>query len=609
MATVNFFYDQQIRRFILQFIRMVSGFQVQFSTRDEGTGALALKTVPVMYGDQSRQAAHILKGVSENAMATVPAMAVYINSLDFDQSRLQDPFMVSKISVRERKVDPDTGMYTNEQGDSVTVERPMPMPYKLGIKLDIWTSNTEQKLQLFEQIATVFNPSLEIQSTDNYVDWSSLSAVLLTRTVWDSRSVPMGGEEAISIATMEFELPIWISPPARVSRLGIIERIVQNVFDSTGQVSDEVLGGGFGGDPNGPNALMPRQATTLMNYGIELRGNQLRLLRYNDTVLDPNTAAAANLIGGRNGRIKVTEVDDNGGIAAVAIRSAGTGYPGTGYKIGGASNGSGTGAEFSWSTTSGSLPDDIFIATPGTGYVVGEVITVYPDANGPASLRGSSGNAINLANYPAPLNLDPNQLGDYIVNRGGQDYSWENFLKSFGELRPGLSEIRLRPDEGTEIVGTIAIHPVDPTLLIYDSFPDTLPSNNIPPVEAIIDPFKPGLEKIILNNDGSYRINAGTRYLVTADIGVDPADPTNPACAFGEAAKIWAPNGIQLVAKANDIIEFNGTQWKVVFDSRVTEDKHYMTNMTTGIQYRWAGEGWTRAHDGIYKAGNWTLIL
>lgn len=599
MQTVNFFYDQQVRRFVLQFIRMLSGFQVQFNTKDAETGALSLRTVPVFYGDQSRQAAQILRGVSENALTTVPAMAVYISGLDFDQARMQDPFMISKISLRERRVDPDTGEYTNQQGDAVTIERPMPMPYRLTLKMDIWTSNTEQKLQLIEQIATVFNPSLEIQSTDNYVDWASLSAVLLTRTIWDSRTVPMGGEEAVSIATLEFELPIWISPPVRINRLGIVEALVQNIFDGSGQIASELLAG-----HNSASNFMGRTASTLMNYAVDLRGNQMRLLRYNDTVLDPDTAAAANLIGGRNGRVKVTEVDENGAILAIELRSAGVSYPASGFKIGGSSQQNGLGAKFSWNDGNGTI-ENIGLVVAGTGYVVGEVITVHPSAAGPAVILGSSGNAIDLSLYPAPIDLDPNQLGDYIVNRSGADYSWTNFLKGFGEVRAGLSEIRLRPAGGYEIVGTIAVHPTDPTILIYDNFLDTLPSNTIPPVEAIIDPFKPGIEKILIDNQGNYQIAAGTRYLITHDIGRNNEHQQWP----GESAPAWSPNGNELVARANDIIEYDGARWRVVFDSVRVGDKQYITNMTTGIQYRWTGESWLRAHDGIYQAGNWTLIL
>ena len=198
---VQFFYDQQIRRFLLQFTRMVSNFQVQFGTVDAATGKLALQTVPVFYGDASRQASQILRGQSENALPAVPAMAFYISALVYDRQRMQDPTYIGKMQIRERRVDPDTGMLTHEQGDTFSVERPMPVPFILTLKLDIWTSNTEQKFQLIEQIGTLFNPALEIQSTDNYIDWTSLSYVQLDDIQWSSRRVPMGTDDgSIDIA-------------------------------------------------------------------------------------------------------------------------------------------------------------------------------------------------------------------------------------------------------------------------------------------------------------------------------------------------------------------------------------------------------------------------
>ena len=230
---VHFFYDQQIRRFLLQFIRMVSNFQVEFGTTDPATGKLALQTVPVIYGDQSRQAAFMLRP-SQNTMSAVPAMAAYITGLRYDRERVQDPFFVSKVNLRERMIDPVTGLPTSQQGDAFTVERLMPVPYRMTVKLDIWTSNTEQKLQLVEQMATLFNPSLEIQSTDNYIDWTSLSIITLTDVNWDSRTVPTGSEDPISIATMTFEIPIWISPPAKLKKLGVVQKIFwNNTFDGS----------------------------------------------------------------------------------------------------------------------------------------------------------------------------------------------------------------------------------------------------------------------------------------------------------------------------------------------------------------------------------------
>ena len=196
---VQFFYDNQIRRFLLQFTRLVSNFQVQFGAKDPNTNVLALQTVPVYYGDSSRQAATILKNNSENSMASVPAMAFYISGLTYDRGRIQEPNFISTIHLRERMYDPVTGMQNHLQGDTYTVERLMPVPYLLTIKLDIWTSNTKQKLQLIEQLQVLFNPALEIQSTDNYIDWTSLSVVFLDAINWSSRTVPIGTENPIDV--------------------------------------------------------------------------------------------------------------------------------------------------------------------------------------------------------------------------------------------------------------------------------------------------------------------------------------------------------------------------------------------------------------------------
>jgi hypothetical protein len=271
----QFFYDGQIRRFITQFIRIISNFDVEFGK--DRNGHKALQRVPVIYGDQSRQAASIIRGNSENALMNVPAIAVYVSALDYDRERLQEPTFVSKLNLRERAYDHDTGQYLDQQGDTFTVERLMPVPYKLTMKVDIWTSNTEQKLQIFEQFATLFNPGLEIQSTDNYIDWTSLSVVFLDSTNWDSRTVPTGAEEAISILTMQFSMPIWISTPAKVKKLGVVQRVLNNVYDSNGNIIDDAF--------SGSGSWLSSRAITLLNYGVLYSGNSLKLLEPTDQII------------------------------------------------------------------------------------------------------------------------------------------------------------------------------------------------------------------------------------------------------------------------------------------------------------------------------------
>lgn len=456
----SFFYSGQIRRFLQQFVRLLSNFQVELGK--DRTGNNSLLRVPIYYGDSSKQAATILRNNSENSVASVPAMSVYISAIRYDQRRLQEPFHISKLHLREREVDED-GEFTNQQGDLVTVERLMPVPYTLTLKVDIWTSNTEQKLQLLEQIAILFNPSLEIQSTDNFVDWSSLSYITLTDTNFTSRSIPVGTEEPIDIATLTFELPIWISAPAKVKKMGVIQKIIESIWDSNDTIDHEK-----GTFDLGASTLLSRRVYTPIDCNIIYLGNTLQLY---------------------------------------------------------------------------------------------------------------------LSSNQTPFSQDSSPLGDL--------YSWPTLLEKYGALTNGISEIRLEQDDIT-IIGTVSYHPSDDSKLIFNPIIDTLPANNLSPITAIINPANVAVDSSLLNPA------IGTRFLILDDIGSIDED---------EGAALWnRPGQPKLIARANDIIEFNGAYWFMSFDSSAETSVKYLTNLRTNIQYKWKDNQWTKSVEGRYGAGAWSFV-
>jgi len=289
----QFFYDEQIRRFLLQFTRIVSNFQIEYG-REANSDQAALLRVPVRYGDASRNAQTIIQENSASSMPSTPLMTFYVSSLDYDRPRMQEPYFVSKVNVRQRTYDQDTETYETTQGNAFTIERLMPVPYKLGITLDIWTSNTNQKMQLLEQMLTLFNPSLEVQSTDNYIDWTSLSIVELDSVQWTSRTIPMGTENPIDIATLKFSLPIWISSPAKVKKLGVVERVIASMYDAQGDLQDAVT--------NNDLLLGTRVKVTPYNYKVVLIGNKLQCLQEraivdqsNSSLVPPDLVSTSNL--------------------------------------------------------------------------------------------------------------------------------------------------------------------------------------------------------------------------------------------------------------------------------------------------------------------------
>lgn len=241
---MQWFYDGQIRRYVGQIVRMLSGFKYQSADGKQ-------VTVPVMYGDMTRQVASIIKDNSANKIPSAPRIAVYITDLQLDRTRLADATHVSKVHIREREKQYDTAGdfvgYSNTQGNGYTVERLMPTPYKLSVKADIWATNTDQKLQIMEQILMLFNPSLELQTTDNFIDWTSITVLEITNITFTSRTIPVGVDSDIDVATITFETPIYISPPTKVKRLGVIHDIIMNIHDQPYEldVVERINIGGF----------------------------------------------------------------------------------------------------------------------------------------------------------------------------------------------------------------------------------------------------------------------------------------------------------------------------------------------------------------------------
>jgi hypothetical protein len=281
-----YFYDGQIRRFLTQFARMFSGFSVEFGRNESGVPGSGdtLYRVPIRYGDSSRQVQTILQENSANNMPATPLMTFYITGLDYDRPRMQNPTYVDNKSVRQRTYDQSTGTYETTQGNAFQIERLMPAPYKLSINLDIWTSNTNQKFQLIEQIWPLFNPSLEIQSTDNFLDWTSLSIVELASTGFTSRTVPVGTGDPIDIATVKFVLPIWLSLPAKVKKLGVVETVIASVFDGSGDMVNAIRDNDL--------LLGTRQYITPYGYQVVLIGNKLQILAQSAVVDEPNAVLA-----------------------------------------------------------------------------------------------------------------------------------------------------------------------------------------------------------------------------------------------------------------------------------------------------------------------------
>jgi hypothetical protein len=466
---MDYFYDGQVRRYLTQFIQIMSNFAYK-----DAKGQLV--RVPVRYGDMTRQVGQILKKNSENTIPSAPFIACYIKDMQYDLTRLQDPTFISKVRVRERAFDEDNNEYLNVQGNNYTIERIMPSPYKITFSADIWSTNTEQKLQIWEQLVVFFNPSFEIQTTDNYIDWTSLSTITLENQVWSSRTVPQGINEDIDILTMSFSAPIWITPPAKVKKLGIITKIISNLFAESVQGTISTDYSDVGAAEMFQNASPDATVTvTPGNFDLLVLNNTARLIHTN----------------GRG--------------------------------------------------------DGIDVANPS-----------------------------NTAAWTKLLDIHP------------------------GKFRAGLSQLRFTQPAGNDVIAYISLDPSDEFSMVLNIDSDTIPGNTIilgrGTVDAVIDPEKFNPDNIVL----------GTRYLILEDINISDQ--------FGlggyDGPDAWKNTDLtDFQAHANDIIEWDGSSWSIVFDSAAVTAVTYITNSYTGTQYKWSENSWSKSYEGIYEAKLWRLIL
>ena len=203
-----------------------------------------------------------------------------------------------------------------------------------------------------------------------------------------------------------------------------------------------------------------------------------------------------------------------------------------------------------------------------------------------------------------------------LVNKGvvGAE-SWTGYLKSMPfEFTTGVTELRLsRQDLSNDIIGTVVVNSVDPYQLAITWDTDSLPADTVisgpngdkNKIDYIINPYKTNPSSL---KSGNPRILILSDINDSENVGQDAGYETPDNYAY-DGPDAWKnTDGTDFVAGANDIIEWNGTAWSIVFDASAQDDTViYTSNLTTGKQYRYQNDEWILAYDGEYPRGTWRL--
>lgn len=221
----HYFYDNQIRAYIRQFMAIFSGLVVKTGRSDCDEEFIS---VPCIMGFRDRVVSAIMAGNTQNRVATLPAMSAYMVSLELAPDRRKAPALID-----QRVTMPVGGSFPD---DLTTLKRAMPVPYNMELELSLMASNVDQMYQMLEQILVLFNPDLQIQKSDSPYDWTMLTNVELVG-ISNEENYPIADKGRTILWTLTFKMPIFISIPMGV-RNDLVRKIIIEIANGTDRVME-----------------------------------------------------------------------------------------------------------------------------------------------------------------------------------------------------------------------------------------------------------------------------------------------------------------------------------------------------------------------------------
>lgn len=212
-----YFYDQQIRSIILQFMNAFSWLTVNIGVHN---GESRFASVPVTYGYKDRVAAAILAGNTHNKPIRAPSIAVHLESMDLAREWLKG--YGTELS---RTVLPVGGSFPEDLRSEVSA---MPTPYKFNFSLSALTSNLDQKFQITEQILGLFQNTytIVVQTTDKIAPRKIASITLESIAADDT--FPPGQERKLLLQTFKFQALAYLSTPTKEVN-NVIQTIITRI--------------------------------------------------------------------------------------------------------------------------------------------------------------------------------------------------------------------------------------------------------------------------------------------------------------------------------------------------------------------------------------------
>lgn len=216
-----YYYDNQLRDYIVQFGAVFAGMQVSIGANEDNEERLI--SIPIKNASVDRVVGHIMGDNTQNKPLRLPMFSFTLANIGLAPERFKG------IGVTRRNAYVPTGGLVPD--DIKVVVQRQPVPYNVTFELRLWASNQDQNYQVVEQILSMFNPDIQIQTSDDVFDHTRITQVELKDFSLDE-TMPAGTERRAIVSLFTFEVPIWLTIPSEVH-----DKVIKEIYLRIGTVS------------------------------------------------------------------------------------------------------------------------------------------------------------------------------------------------------------------------------------------------------------------------------------------------------------------------------------------------------------------------------------
>lgn len=223
----HYYYGEQVYQYLLQFMAIFSGLKVSVGKSDLNPDG-GLIYVPIRYGASDKVVEWILSGQSSNKPIRLPLMVTKIlNSELAPELRKGMRTEISNSYLPRGGTMPD---------DMRVIRQMQPNPVRLNMELVVATSNNKNRFEIYEQLMIMFDPDLQIYTSDDFRDHYKINRVELVSSTFDDE-YPLGTAQPILTDTYLFNVVAYFRAP-----IDLKENIVKAIrlrLDATSSLTVE----------------------------------------------------------------------------------------------------------------------------------------------------------------------------------------------------------------------------------------------------------------------------------------------------------------------------------------------------------------------------------